>query len=130
VTILVAYVPRPEGEAALEKGIELAQRNHEPLMVLNVSLNGKDDAATLATVQDEERIEKMLQSSGVDGQFKQFVRGKNALTEIDELVEQLPASLLVIGLRKRTAVGKLILGSVARDILLSVSCPVLAVKAR
>jgi nucleotide-binding universal stress UspA family protein len=129
VTILVAYVPRPEGEAALDKGIELAQRNQERLVVLNVSLNGKEDASTLATVQDEERIEKMLQSSGVDGQFKQFVRGKNALTEIEELVEKLPASLLIIGLRKRTAVGKLILGSVARDILLSVSCPVLAVKA-
>jgi nucleotide-binding universal stress UspA family protein len=57
------------------------------------------------------------------------VRGKSAAEEIEELVDTLPISLLVIGLRKRTAVGKLILGSVAQDLLLSVSCPVLAVKA-
>ena len=43
--------------------------------------------------------------------------------------ESLPASQLTIVLRKRTAVGKLILGCVAHEILLSASCPVLAVAA-
>ncbi|EMY34712.1 hypothetical protein D477_008088 [Arthrobacter crystallopoietes BAB-32] len=57
-------------------------------------------------------------------------RGKDAVEEIQELAESLPASLLVIGLRKRTPVGKLIMGSTAQEILLTVDCPVLAVKAR
>ena len=129
MTILVAYAPRPEGQAALDKGLEIAKRRQERLVVLNASPGGMQDDPSKADIQDVERIENLLAESGIEAEFKQFVRGKSALLEIEELVESLQVSLLVIGLRKRTAVGKLILGSVAQDILLSVSCPVLAVKA-
>ncbi|HEX9720093.1 MAG TPA: universal stress protein [Ramlibacter sp.] len=130
MTILVAYVPRPEGDAALAKGIEIAKRRNEPLMVVNASPGGPKEDASMADTLDVERIEKQLSAvPGLNAQFKQFVRGKNAVEEIEALVESLPASLLIIGIRKRSAVGKLILGSVAQELLLSVSCPVLAVKA-
>jgi nucleotide-binding universal stress UspA family protein len=49
--------------------------------------------------------------------------------EIQNLVDSLDASLLVIGIRRRSAVGKFILGSVAQELLMSVNCPVLSVKA-
>ena len=83
----------------------------------------------MADVQEVERVEKLLKDAGVDAEFKQFVRGKSAVEEIEALVESLKASVLIIGLRKRSPVGKLIMGSVAQELLLSVSCPVLAVKA-
>jgi len=129
VTILVAYVPRPEGQIALNKGLKIAKRRQERLVVVNASPDGSQEDASKADVQDVERVEALLADSGLDAEFKQFVRGKSAVTEIEEMVESLHVSLLIIGLRKRTAVGKLILGSVAQDLLLSVSCPVLAVKA-
>ena len=129
MTILVAYVPRPEGQIALDKGLEIAKRRQERLVVVNASPGGSQEDASKADVQDVERVEALLADSGLDAEFKQFVRGKSAVTEIEDMVESLHVSLLIIGLRKRTAVGKLILGSVAQDLLLSVSCPVLAVKA-
>ena len=128
MTILIAYVPRPEGQAALDKAIEIATRRKEHLVVVNASPGGSKEDPSLADVQDFERVEQLLANSGLSSEVKQFVRGKNAVEEIQALVGSLQASLLVIGLRKRTAVGKLIMGSVAQELLLSVSCPVLAVK--
>ena len=128
MTILVAYAPRPEGQAALEKGIEIAQRRNERLMVVNATPGDGNDAS-MASAHDADRVEKLLAASKVDAEFKQFGRGKSTVEEIEALVDSLPASLLIIGIRKRSPVGKLILGSVAQELLLSVSCPVLAVKA-
>lgn len=129
MTILVAYAPRPEGRAALDKGIEIASRRNERLLVVNASPGGNKTDASLADARDVHDVEKQLERSGVEGEFKQLVRGKDAVSEVVDLAESLNVSLVIIGLRKRSPVGKLILGSVSRDILLSVSCPVLAVKA-
>lgn len=129
MTILVAYVPRPEGQAALDKGIEIAKRRNERLLVVNATTGGAKDEGAMASVQDVERIEAQLKEAGVQSEFKQFGRGKSAIEEIEALVTALQPYVLVIGLRKRSAVGKLILGSVAQEILMSVDCPVLCVKA-
>jgi nucleotide-binding universal stress UspA family protein len=129
MTILVAYVPRPEGEAALAKGLEIAQQGKERVVVVNSSPGGPKEDLALANEWDIERIEKRAAEAGVDIEIKQFVRGNSAVTEIEMLVSERKVSLVVIGLRVRSRVGKLILGSVAQDIWLSVPCPVLAVKA-
>ena len=128
MTIPVAYVPRPEGQAALDKGIEIAKSRNEHLVVVNASAGGTKEDPSLADVQDFERVQQVLVNTGLNAEFKQYVRGKNAVEEIQAMVESLPVSVLIIGLRKRSPVGKLILGSVAQELLLSVSCPVLAVK--
>jgi nucleotide-binding universal stress UspA family protein len=130
MTILVAYVARPEGQAALDKGIEIAKRRNERLVVVNASPGGTKEDASMIDVQESERVERLLRTAGIDAEFKQFVRGKSAVEEIDALVDSLQASMLIIGLRKRSPVGKLIMGSVAQELLLTVSCPVLAVKAQ
>jgi len=129
MTIIVAYAPRPEGRAALEKGIELARRFQERLVVVNAGPGGTTNDPSLADTADAEDIEKLLSASGVEAEFKQFVRGKSAVEEIEDLADKLQASLVIIGLRRRSPVGKLFLGSTAQDLLLKVDCPVLSVKA-
>ena len=129
MTILVAFAPRPEGRAALEKGIEIAGRRNERLLVVNAISGDNQDDPSLADTAEVEAVEKRLRDSGITAEFKQFVRGKNAVAEILDLAESPDVSLVIVGLRKRNPLGKLIMGSVSRDILLSVPCPVLAVKA-
>lgn len=127
MTILVAYVARPEGQAALDKGIEIATRRNERLVVVNAGPGGKDES--IIDGYEGERVAERLAKLPVQAEFKHFVRGKSTIDEIEELVEELQVSVLVIGLRKRSPVGKLLLGSMAQEILLNVPCPVLAVKA-
>ena len=49
------------------------------------------------------------------------------MEEIDSLVESLKVSVLIIGIRRRSPIGKLIMGSVAQELLMTISCPILAV---
>ena len=129
MTILVAYVARPEGEAALDKGIEIATRRNEPLVVVNAGPGGRQEDPSIVNGYEAERVEERLATLPIEAEFKQFVRGKSTIEEIEEMVAALQVSVLVIGLRKRSPVGKLLLGSMAQEILLNVDCPVLAVKA-
>ena len=129
MTILVAYVPRPEGRAALDKGIEIATRRNERLVVVNAGPGGRQEDPSIVNGYEAERVEERLATLPIEAEFKQFVRGKSTIEEIEEMVAALQVSVLIIGLRKRSPVGKLLLGSMAQDILLNVNCPVLAVKA-
>ena len=129
MTILVAYVPRPEGRAALDKGIEIATRRNERLVVINAGPGGRQEDPSIVNGYEAERVEERLATLPIEAEFKQFVRGKSTIEEIEEMVAALQVSVLVIGLRKRSPVGKLLLGSMAQEILLNVDCPVLAVKA-
>ena len=129
MTILVAYVPRPEGRAALDKGIEIATRRNERLVVVNAGPGGRQEDPSIVNGYEAERVEERLATLPIEAEFKQFVRGKSTIEEIAEMVAALQVSVLVIGLRKRSPVGKLLLGSMAQEILLNVDCPVLAVKA-
>ena len=66
MTIVVAYVPRPEGQAALDKGLEIAKRRKERLVVVNSSMGGNKEDPSAVDVQDYERIQRLLENSGID----------------------------------------------------------------
>ncbi|BDH56816.1 universal stress protein [Tsukamurella sp. PLM1] len=53
---------------------------------------------------------------------------KDPVGGVVDAATRLDASVLVIGIKHRTATGKLLFGSSAQRILLDATCPVLAVK--
>ncbi|MFI6009135.1 universal stress protein [Streptomyces sp. NPDC051243] len=129
MTILVGYVPSPEGEAALRAAIDEARRRDEKLLVVNTSRGDALVDPRFAQEPDLTHVREDLAALGVDFDIRQVLGARDAAEEIIDLAEETDASLVVIGLRRRSAVGKLIMGSAAQQILLGVGCPVLAVKA-
>jgi nucleotide-binding universal stress UspA family protein len=130
--VVVGYVAKPEGEAAVEQGIAEAKLRGVSLIVVNSQRGGReyDDDASLRTEQDLTALETKLEASGVDHEVRHLVRGFEPAEDLISIAEASGADLIVIGLRRRTPVGKLILGSNAQRILLDAPCPVLAVKVR
>lgn len=129
MSVVVGYVPGPEGEAALDRALLEARHRSTPLVVVNSSRG--DALVDRRFVQDAdlELLEKRLDAAGVEHLLLHPVRGREAAEEILDAAAQHRADLVVIGLRRRSPVGKLIMGSTAQRVLLEAPCPVLAVKA-
>ncbi|CAN5383187.1 universal stress protein [soil metagenome] len=123
-SVVVGYVPKPEGEAALVTAIAEARLRGAELIVVNSHRARAGDAEP-----DLDEVRATLESSGVVYEVRQLTRGFEAAEDLVSVAEANDAELIVIGLRRRTPVGKLILGSNAQRVLLDAHCPVLAVKA-
>ncbi|SFE32610.1 universal stress protein [Blastococcus tunisiensis] len=128
MTIVVGYIPTPEGEASLVAAVEEARRRDEPLHVVNVRASDSSEDRRYLEEPEVERLTGRLAGMGVIFEVQQLVRGKEPAEEIVGAAERLKASLIVIGIRRRRPTGKLIFGSQAQRILLDSECPVLAVK--
>ena len=130
-TIVVGYVPKAEGRAALRRAAEEARLRNATLVVVNSHRGGRefdrDDA--MDSEEQLEDVRRQLRDAGVEHEVRQLVRGMDPADDLVNVANEVSAEFIVIGLRRRSPVGKLILGSNAQRILLDAPCPVLAVKA-
>lgn len=138
--IVVGYSVTAEGAAALDRAIEEARLRDAELHLVRVLPGLIAENPRRAREQEEQQrvsrkelgeVEQRLEDEGVravvsvlDSETAESPSGAML-----DYVRDAAADLLVIGLRHRSPVGKLVLGSTAQDLLLGAPCPVLAVKA-
>ncbi len=126
--IVVGYLATPEGRTALEAAAVEAQARKERLVVV-VSDRGDDgDAARDELEAALDGVRRDLDARDIPHEVRLLTRGRDVAEDLIGTAEELGASLIVIGLRRRSPVGKLILGANAQRILLDAPCPVMAVK--
>ena len=129
MAIVVGFVPRPEGHAALDRAIEEAVLRGSRLVVLNVSRGDALVDPRYATAEDWDAVKAKLDASGVEHEVAQAIEARDPADQLLRVAEETNAELIVIGRRRRTPVGKQINGSAAQTVLLEAEAPVLAVKA-
>ncbi len=129
LTIVVGYIPNELGAAAVRAAIDEARLRGAFLYVVNTSRGDAYVDHNLAEPDQLSEVDRMLTESGVPHQVVQRVGLGEPADEILDAVRETGAGLVVVGVRRRTPVGKLLLGSTAQRILLDAPCPVLAVKA-
>lgn len=129
MNIVVGYIPSPEGLAAIDYAVQHAGLTSARLVVVNTGHHGNYADASFADPRDLDALGLQLATSGIEHEIRQPVEGRSAADELLETAIAVQAELIVIGLRRRSPVGKLITGSTAQQVLLDAECPVVAVKA-
>jgi len=128
MTVIVAYLPTPEGEAAFTAGLAESRRRDEPLLVVNSPRTGAPVSNTLADEPTVAQLRQQASDQHVELDVRQQGHTDDLVETLLSIADDVDASVIVIGLRHRTAVGKLLLGSNAQRILIQSRRPVLAVK--
>ncbi|WP_408898586.1 universal stress protein [Nocardioides sp. R1-1] len=126
-TIVAAYSADRFGEAAVEHAAGLARKEGARLVVVNATPGNSLVDARFAHDADITALRDRLAADGL----KVVVRHEVVSDVADAVIaaaDEEQAGLIVVGIRHRTPVGKLLLGSVAQRIILEAHCPVLAVK--
>ncbi|MGZ8177806.1 universal stress protein [Williamsia sp. SKLECPSW1] len=125
--IVVGYTPDVYGRAALQHAISEARVRATGLRVVNATTGDALADPRFADTGEVDHLEATLASSGVRYEVQQDI----AVQPVDALLDAMDtdeADLLVIGIRHRSPVGKLLMGSTAQQLLLDCPKPVLAVK--
>jgi nucleotide-binding universal stress UspA family protein len=125
--IVVGYTADRFGKAALEHAIAEAKLRETNLLVINSTRGDALADPAFAREGEVHDVEERLNNCGVEFELTQPV-GVDTVDELLKAMARADAQLLVIGIRHRSPVGKLLLGSVSQQLLLECPKPVLAVK--
>jgi nucleotide-binding universal stress UspA family protein len=129
--ILVRYLPTPEGRAALRAAVtEARERSAELLLFRHIQVSEEGGADDVADARTDLEVEAAnLRDEGIRCDVRWSVGSGAAVRALLHQVERDDVDLIVIGVPRRSPVGKLVLGSTTQDIILRAERPILAVKA-
>lgn len=127
MTIVVGYTPNEYGDVALAHGIDQAKKRGSALVVINATKGDSYVDNRFAKKGQLAELDVELSSAGVEYDVRQSM-GSDVAEQVLDVVDEVGAELLVIGIRHRSAVGKMLMGSVAQRLLLDSKAPILAVK--
>jgi len=128
-TIVVGFKDNAGGRRALDLAIEEARRRGAKLLVVN-SLPGGYDTSPEEINESRKAlrgVEERLPEEGVHFDVQQYVRDNAASEDILAVASENDAELIVVGYHRRSATGKLLLGSTPLHVMQGAECPVLAI---
>ncbi len=128
MTVAVAHSDTPRGQAALRAAAVEALRRSEDLAVLRI-IGGVDEVRANDPAVEAQVAADLAEFDGLTWTLYTAPEEFDTAEALLDQAEEVGATLLVIGSRHRTRVGKLFLGSTVQRVLLESPLPVLVVKA-
>lgn len=129
MTVLLAYIHTPDGDAALAAAVDEARWRATDAVVVNVTRPVAEVHSPKSAEQELDAVAALFEKAGVDVDVRQLPGSTDRAGAILAVMAETRPELVVIGLRKRSPVGELIVGSTSQRIIRGAECPVLVVKA-
>ncbi|MBI9114235.1 universal stress protein [Sanguibacter suaedae] len=129
MTVVVGYLATAEGRQGLASAVtEAGRRSTDLVVVVSEKSSSPSQEVLDQRAADMAGLEEQAGAAGVSIDVRVLDERHDVADDLIAVAEEVRADVIVIGLRRRSPVGKLILGSNAQRILLESPCPVLAVK--
>lgn len=128
MTIVVGYTPGPVGAVVVKTAIAESRLRDLPLVVVNTTRGDRLVDQRYSQGDDWEALVQELADSGVAHEVRHFTSDAMPADDLLAVADEVAAALIVVGIRKRSALGKVLLGSTAQRVVLEADCPVLTVK--
>jgi nucleotide-binding universal stress UspA family protein len=130
VTVAVAHQASKASRLALAQAEKEAKVRDTDLAVLHVVESIDADRAEAYRLGISDEIDRVMGTdTGVPWKLHLRTEARDLGRELVDLADEVGAELLVIGARRRSPVGKALMGSVAQTVILEANIPVLVVKA-
>ncbi|QFG68182.1 universal stress protein [Ornithinimicrobium pratense] len=133
MSVAVAHSMTEAGAAALELAMTECGFRSEPLVVLHVAKDADDAQDPLHRDHYLEQVRSQLNELGapadLDWRLEVVGAGGDVAGALLDLAVQAGASILIIGQKPRSRVGKFLMGSTVQRVVLDASMPVLVTRA-
>ncbi len=127
MTVAVAHSDTPRGKAALLAAADEALLRGQHLAVLHI-IGGVDEVQTNDPAVEQQVTDLLADIAGLTWTLHTAPEELDTAEALLEQADNAGATLLVIGSRHRTKIGKFLLGSTVQRVLLESTIPVLVVK--
>jgi len=128
--ILVGYDGTGTANAALELARDCARAFESKIFVTHSLVGGSETKVEEVKSAEEElqKAENYYEKENIPCETHLLIRGMIPGEDIVQFAKENEMDLIVIGVRRRSKVGKLMFGSTAQFVILEAPCPVLTVK--
>ena len=127
--ILVAYDKNTATDRVLDQALAMAKAHNAYVYLVRTCAPDTEgqDIGELDNRLNALRRD-FFKTQGIDSEAHILIRGLAPGEDIVQYAREKGVDLIILGLKKRSKVGKLVFGSTAQYIILEAECPVLSIK--
>ena len=128
--IILGYDGSGCAREALEVAARHAGAHGAQVEILTSMVQGRegDRDSIRKAERDLEAARERLEGQGIESKTHLLIRGMTPGEDLVQFAAEQGADLVVVGVKRRSRVGKLLLGSTAQYVILNAPCPVLTVR--